>query len=271
MIHPYSWIVLIMSFLVVSQPSIPHVFNHKLIHNMNTKMSVDIWSDIMCPFCYIGKRNFEKALAEFPARDSIEVVWHSFQINPKLTYRPDISFYDYVAELKGQTREWSVQVHKTLVETAKNAGLEYRLDQAKITNSLDAHRLIQLAKKYNLTNELEERFFSAYFTEGALLSDHQTLVSLASEVGLQPAEVKLVLESDLYKADVHQDAQRVRQMGATGVPFFVFNQTQAVSGAQHPRVFAQALTTAYEQWLLDKSQKIEIVEGAVCIPDGDCH
>lgn len=214
---------------------------------------------------------FRKALAEFPAKGSIEVVWHSFQINPKLTYRPDISFYDYVAELKGQTREWSVQVHKTLVEAARNAGLDYRLDHAKITNSLHAHRLIQLAKKYNLTNELEERFFRAYFTEGALLSDHKTLLSLATEVGLQPAEVKQVLESDLYNADVHQDAQRVRQMGATGVPFFVFNQTQAVSGAQHPSVFAQALASAYEQWSQVENQKIDIVEGAVCTPDGDCQ
>ncbi|GAB3804725.1 DsbA family oxidoreductase [Spirosoma humi] len=237
---------------------------------MNTKMSVDIWSDIMCPFCYIGKRNFEKALAEFPAKDSVKVVWHSFQINPELTYRPDISFYDYVAELKGQPREWSIQVHKTLVQTAKNAGLDYRLDQAKITNSLDAHRLIQLAKKYNLTNELEERFFRAYFTEGALLSDYQTLLVLSTEVGLQPEEVKQVLQSDLYKDDVRQDAQRVRQMGAIGVPFFVVNQTQAVSGAQQPKVFAQALATAYAQWAHTERKKIDIIEGVVCTPDGDC-
>ncbi|GAB4018204.1 DsbA family oxidoreductase [Spirosoma koreense] len=238
---------------------------------MNAKMSVDIWSDVMCPFCYIGKRNFEKALAEFPARDSLEVVWHSFQLNPNLMYQPNKRFYDYVAELKGQTREWSIQVHKILVQTAKDAGLDYRLDQAKITNSLDAHRLIQLAKKYNLTNELEERFFRAYFTEGALLSDHQTLLALSTEVGLQPAEVKQVLQSDQYKDDVRQDAQRVRQLGATGVPFFLFNQTQAVSGAQQPNVFAQALAAAYEQWLQTNREKIDIVEGAVCTPEGDCH
>ncbi|GAB3989509.1 hypothetical protein GCM10028807_14570 [Spirosoma daeguense] len=133
---------------------------------MNVKMRVDIWSDIMCPFCYIGKRDFETALAEFPTKDSVEVIWHSFQLNPDLTYQPDKSSYDYVAELKEQTREWSIQVRKPLVQTAKQAGLNYRLDQAKITNSLDAHRLIQLAKKYNLTNELEERFLGAYFTEG---------------------------------------------------------------------------------------------------------
>ncbi len=113
---------------------------------MNAKMRVDIWSDITCPFCYISKRNFEKALPKFPAKDSVEVVWRSFQLNPNLTYQPDKSFYDYVAELKGQTREWSIQVHKSLVQTAKHAGLDYRLEKAKITNSFDAHRLIQLAK-----------------------------------------------------------------------------------------------------------------------------
>ncbi|GAB3953536.1 DsbA family oxidoreductase [Spirosoma harenae] len=233
-------------------------------------MSVDIWSDIMCPFCYIGKRNFEKALTEFPAKDSVEVVWHSFQLNPDLTYQPNKSFYDYVAELKGQTREWSIQVHKSLVQTAKNAGLDYRLDQAKITNSLDAHRLIQLAKKYNLTNELKERFFRAYFTEGALLSDHQTLLALSTEVGLQPGEVKQVLQSDLYKDEVRQDAHRARQLGATGVPFFVVNQTQAVSGAQPPNRFAQALAAAYEQWVQTEREPINIIEGAVCTPEGDC-
>lgn len=113
---------------------------------MNSTMSIDIWSDIMRPFCYIGKRNFEKVLDEFPAKGSVEIVWHSFQLNSDLTYQPNKSFYDYVAELKEQTREWSIQVHKTLVQTAKNAGLAYRLDQARITNTLDAHRLIQLAK-----------------------------------------------------------------------------------------------------------------------------
>jgi len=109
---------------------------------MQNKMKVEIWSDVMCPFCYIGKRKFEKALQSFPQKDSIHVVWHSFQLNPNLYYQPERDSYCYLAELKGQTREWAVKVHDNLTEVARSLGLEYHFEKAKITNSFDAHRVM---------------------------------------------------------------------------------------------------------------------------------
>lgn len=234
------------------------------------KMRVDIWSDVMCPFCDIGKRQFETALAAFPSRESVEVVWHSFQINPALKHQPDKDFYTYVAELKGQSRQWSIGIHESLIQTAKSVGLEFRLDQAKITNSFDAHRIIQLAKKYHLTNEVEERFFKAYFTEGALMSDHETLVKLAVEAGLPKNEVMQVLDSDQYAEDVKKDGERVQSLGASGVPFFLMDQKFAVNGSQTPAVFTEALTKAFNSWRSNNPDSLEVINGKVCTPEGEC-
>ncbi|MFD2940281.1 DsbA family oxidoreductase [Flavobacterium notoginsengisoli] len=233
-------------------------------------MKVEIWSDLMCPFCYIGKRRFEKGLAGFAHKDSVEVVWHSFQINPSLTNQPDKDFYTYVAELKGQSREWSIKVHETLIQTAKEEGLDYQLDHAKITNSFDAHRLIQLAKKDHLTNEIEERFFRAYFTEGALMSDHPTLIRLGVEAGLKEDKIKKVLSSDQYAEEVQQDGETVKNLGATGVPFFLVNQKYAISGAQNLEVFLETLQKAYASWQEDRKNFIEVVNGPICTPEGKC-
>lgn len=215
---------------------------------MENKMKVEIWSDMMCPFCYIGKRKFESALNALPQKDSVEVVWHSFQLNPNLKVQPERDSYTYLAELKGQTREWSVKMHDNLTKTAKNVGLEYNFDRAKICNSFDAHRLVQLAKKHRLTDELEECFFKAYFTDGELLSDRDSLIRLASEAGLPKEEVIGVLESDQYAEEVRKDIQEARQLGVTGVPFFVLDRKYAVSGAQDTSVFTNTLRKAMDEW-----------------------
>lgn len=238
---------------------------------MEDKMKVEIWSDIMCPFCYIGKRKFESALDSFPHKDLVQVVWHSFQLNPNLQYQPGRDAYDYVAALKGQSREWSVKVHGDLTKSAKNLGLEYNFDQAKISNSFDAHRVIQLAKKHKLADELEERFFKAYFTEGALMSDHATLIRLATEAGLPHDEVAAVLGTDQFSEEVRQDAAEARRLGAGGVPFFVLNRKYAVSGAQDTSVFAQTLQEAFDEWQKGFPAGMpETTQGQSCIPGGAC-
>lgn len=219
---------------------------------MTNKMKVEIWSDVMCPFCYIGKRKFEAALDSLPQKDLIQVVWHSFQLNPNLQYQPERDSYSYLAELKGQTREWAVKVHDNLTETAKSLGLDYHFGKAKITNSFDAHRVIQLARKYNLTDELEERFFKAYFTDGELMSDHATLIRLAAEAGLPREEVAEMLETNRYADEVIRDAAEARQLGAHGVPFFVMDRKYAVSGAQEPEVFKATLHKALEEYQMVK-------------------
>jgi protein disulfide-isomerase len=239
---------------------------------MNDKMKVEIWSDVMCPFCYIGKRKFESALNSFAQKDSIEVLWRSFELNPNLKYKPERDAYAYVAEIKGQTREWSVRVHNSLAQTAKSIGLEYNFDQAKITNSFDAHRVIQLAKKYNLTNEVEERFFKAYFTDGELMSDHATLIRLAAEAGLQEEEVSHVLETHQYAGDVRKDVAEARRLGVNGVPFFVMDQKYGVSGAQDTSVFAETLQKAFGEWKNKNPELIsEIISGQTCTPNDVCE
>lgn len=238
---------------------------------MENKMKVEIWSDIMCPFCYIGKRKFEKALSQFPHKNKIEIIWHSYQLNPNLEYEPDKDLYTYVAELKGETREWSVHIHENLVQTAKQLGLDYRFDKAKIANTFDAHRVIQLAKKYNLSNEIEERFFKAYFTEGALMSNHETLTKLAAEIGLDKKVVEQVLASNQYADEVRKDGQEAQQLGASGVPFFVIDRKSAVAGAQDSKVFLKMLEKTFDEWRKKNPENaIEVIQGQVCTPEGEC-
>jgi protein disulfide-isomerase len=220
---------------------------------MKDKMKVEIWSDVVCPFCYIGKRKFESALNSFPQKDSIQVVWRSFELNPSLQYQPERDPYEYIAQAKGQTREWSVKVHQSLTETARKVGLNYHFDLVKITNSFDAHRLIQLAAKYNLADELEERFFKAYFTDGELMSDHETLIRLSTEVGLPKEQVAEVLKTNQYSEDVKRDVSEAKQIGVNGVPFFLMNRKYAVSGAQETSVFTVTLQKALDEWKKDRA------------------
>jgi len=215
---------------------------------MPNKMKVDIWSDVICPFCYIGKRKFEIALDSLSQKDSIQVEWHSFQLNPNLQVQPERDTYSYLAELKGQTMEWSLKVHDNLTQSAAGLGLDYHFEKAKITNSFDAHRVIQLAKKYNLTDELEERFFKAYFTDGELMSDRSTLIRLATEAGLPKEEVAQVLETNQYGTEVLKDAAEARNIGVRGVPFFVMDRKYVVSGAQDPGVFKATLQKALDEF-----------------------
>lgn len=208
---------------------------------MTEQITVDIWSDIVCPFCYIGKRKFEAALGKFAGKDNVVVRWHSFLLNRQLQVTPGVDIYDHLAHMKGQTREWSVQAHNYVTQMAAAVGLSYRFDKAQVANSFDAHRVIQLAKKHGLDDAIEERFFKAYFTEGELISDHETLTRLASQVGLNKEEVIDTLSNDLYVHEVNEDEQMARSLGVTGVPFFLFNGMQAITGAVDEAVFLDML------------------------------
>ena len=239
---------------------------------MENRMKVEIWSDVMCPFCYIGKRKFEAALNTFPQKDSIQVVWRSFELNPNLTYKPERDTYSYIAEIKGQSRDWSLKVHDTMTKSAKSVGLDYNFDKTKISNSFDAHRVIQLAKKYNLTDEVEERFFKAYFTDGELMSDHETLVRLAVEAGLSQGEVTQALATDQYAEEVRKDVAEARRLGISGVPFFVFDMKYGVSGAQDTSVFNETIQKAFDEWNKKNPAGIaEVLNGQICTPDGVCE
>ena len=204
-------------------------------------MKIEIWSDIMCPFCYIGKRQLEKALAEFP-NDEFEIEWKSFQLDPSITAQSGKDVYTFLAERKGISVEQSVEMHKGVVERAKSVGLDYHFDKAIISNSLKAHRIIQLAKTKKAGGEMEEIFFKAYFTEGRDLSDDSTLIELASQAGLNSEDVQEVVQNEnLYLIEVKADIDEAREIGVQGVPFFVFDRKYAISGAQPLETFVQTI------------------------------
>ncbi len=210
-------------------------------------MKIEIWSDVVWPFCYIGKRRLEAALDQFQGKDDVEILWHSFQLDPSAKREEGKDIYDHLAEKYGQDREWAVSVNKNLVENASKMGLEYNFDKVIPTNTFDAHRLIHLASANGLQAEAEERYFAAYFTEGKDLSDHDTLVGLAAEVGLDGDEARRTLESSDYADAVKGDIEEAESLGINAVPFFVFNRRYAISGAQPTHLFLETLQKVAEE------------------------
>ena len=204
-------------------------------------MKIEIWSDIMCPFCYIGKRQLEKALAEFP-NDEFEIDWKSFQLDPSITPQYGKDVYTFLAERKGISLDQSKEMHKGVVERAKSVGLDYHFEKAIVSNSFTAHRIIQLAKAKKLGGEMEEIFFNAYFTEGKDLNDSSILIELGVQAGLDANQVREVVENeDLYSNNVKMDIAEAQEIGVQGVPFFVFDRKYAISGAQPIETFVQTI------------------------------
>lgn len=236
------------------------------------KLKIEIWSDVMCPFCYIGKRRIENALNQFPNKEQVEIEWKSFQLDPSTTSQPGKSTYDYLAERYGRDRQWSVEMHTNVAQQAKADGLDYHFDKAVIANSFDAHRLSHLAKKHGVGNELEELIFKAYFTEGKDVADQQTLIELGVAVGLDASEITAMLQSDLFADAVQGDIAEAQQLGVRGVPFFVMDRKYAVSGAQPLEVFTETLQKSWDNWEgKSQFQTVESAAGAVCTPDGNCN
>jgi predicted DsbA family dithiol-disulfide isomerase len=230
-------------------------------------MKVEIWSDVMCPFCYIGKRRFEAALADFDGRDQVEIEWKSFQLNPDLKTDPSISIHDYLAQIKGWDASYARDMNNQVTAMAAEVGLQYDMDRAVVANSFDAHRFAHLAKKHGKGPEAEEALFKAYFTQGKNIADHNTLADLGASIGLDAEEVRNTLNTDTYAQDVHQDIYEAQQIGVRGVPFFVLDNKYAVSGAQSSLVFLSALEKALGEW----KQGPEIInEGDSCDIDGNC-
>ncbi|GAA5520979.1 DsbA family oxidoreductase [Aliifodinibius salicampi] len=212
-------------------------------------MKVEIWSDIMCPFCYIGKRRFEQALNQFEYADEVKVEWRSFQLNPDMETAPNASINEYLAESKGWSLNEARQMNERVTKMAAEEGLEYHMDQAVVANSFDAHRLIQFAKSNDLGDEAEETLFQAYFTEGKNMDDTDTLVEIAEQIGLVTQETREVLKSDQYAKAVQHDIQTAQAMNIRGVPFFLFNRKFAVSGAQESETFLKALKQSWNDWV----------------------
>jgi predicted DsbA family dithiol-disulfide isomerase len=210
-------------------------------------MKVDIWSDVRCPFCYIGKRKFEMALAQFEHKDQVEIEWHSFELDPNAETQLDKSPYGYLAERYGKSREWAIGTHEQVAQTAAEVGLTFNFDQSIMANSFDAHRLIQLAKANGASDQVEEDLFKAHFTDGKNIADHGVLIEIAKASGLNALETEVMLKSNDFTDEVRYDEKTAQNIGISGVPFFVINQKFGISGAQSPETFLGALIKAEEE------------------------
>lgn len=213
-------------------------------------MKIEIFSDVGCPWCFIGKRRFEKALESFEHRDQVEVEWKSYQLDPSLPEHDDRSEVDYLAQTKGMPREQVTQMLAHVTEQARGEGLAYDFDNLVVANSWKAHRVIQRAKAESLqaAEALEEHLFQAHFEQGLDIGDEQVLVRLGAAAGLTEAQVREALSEDRWETAVKQDLATAQALGVTGVPFFVLGRKYGISGAQPTELFIQALQQAWSEF-----------------------
>jgi predicted DsbA family dithiol-disulfide isomerase len=212
-------------------------------------MKVEIWSDVVCPWCYIGKRRLEHALAEFEHADEVTIAWRSFQLNPDTPPGTAVPTSEYLVSRFGPQAS---QMTGRVAELARGEGLDFDFDAALTVNTLDAHRLLHLAADLGVGDAAKERLLRAHFTEGADLSDHETLVRLAGQAGVDTDRAREVLAGPEYADAVQADIEQARAFGATGVPFFVIDRKYGISGAQPAETFLQALRTAYADETQDR-------------------
>ena len=209
-------------------------------------MKVEIWSDVVCPWCYIGKRRFESALARFAHRADVEVVWRSFELDPTAPAVREVDGADRLAAKYGMTRQQAVETQDRLAQTAAAEGLAFRFDVSKSGNTFNAHRLLHLAGEGGVQDELKERLMRAYFSEAEPIGDAETLVRLAADVGISSAQARAVLSGEDYAEAVRAEEQEATELGINGVPFFVIDRRYGVSGAQSPDILLQALEQAWK-------------------------
>lgn len=231
-------------------------------------MRIEIWSDVVCPWCYIGKRRLESALDEFPHRDEVEVVYRSFELDPSAPEVGHRSIRDALADKYGMTEEQTRQMMARVSDAAAGEGLRFAYEDATHTKTIDAHRLLHLALEEGLQAEVKEALLAAYFTRGESMGDPEVLGKVAVDVGLDPARVEQVLGSDEYAGAVQADIAQARAYGANGVPFFVVDQKFGVSGAQPVEVFAQLLDRAWSDAHPVLTQVGDVAEGDTCGIDG---
>lgn len=207
-------------------------------------ITVEVWSDFMCPFCYLGKRNFEKALEQFPEHSTVNIVWRSFQLMPELKTDTSVNIHRFLADAKGWSLETATQMNERVGAAAQEAGLSYNFSTMKVANTFLAHCFSKYALEKGKQNEAEEKLFNAYFTAGKNLDDTATLVAIGVELGFDREESAAALQRGKYSAGVVQDIQQAEQLGINGVPYFLINGKYVVNGAQPPEVFLQTLERA---------------------------
>lgn len=210
-------------------------------------MEIEIWSDVACPFCYIGKRRFEKAIEQLPFKNELTVVWRSYQLSPDIVTRPNYSITDYLVEQKGMRAEEAVEMNNYVQQMAEAENLSFDFAKLKVANTFKAHKLIQLSKQFSLQNEVEELLFRAYFSEGKNISDDEELIRIAEAAGIGREPAATALASEALNAAVEADIYEAFQIGIHSVPFFVVNRKYGIAGAQPPNVFIDTLQKAHKE------------------------
>lgn len=236
---------------------------------MGNTLKIQIWSDIMCPFCYIGKRRIEGALQKFEYKEAVEIEWKSFQLDPSFVASANDNLVEHLAEKYRKDEVWAQDMLDSMTQNAKNSGLDFHFEKAIMANSQHAHRLLHLAKKFNCADDLEELLFKAYLTDGKDINDLMELKDMAIEVGLNSETVDEVLQTDAFADEVQKDMLEAQSIGVQGVPFFVFDAKYAISGAQHEETFLNTLNKVWEEGSFNsKVTLLNTTDGDCCGVDG---
>lgn len=237
-------------------------------------MRIDIWSDVVCPFCLIGKRHLELALEQFEHRDDVEIIWHSFELDPNAPQVSEELLVDSIAKKYGISREQSMASQQDIAARAAAVGIIFDWENAKPGNAFNAHRLIHLAETHGLVDEAEERFKQAYFGEGQSIGETAVLRQLALDIGLPAPEIDEVLSSDKFAAEVRADEQAARELGINGVPYFLLENKWVINGAQPVELMLNGLRTVWNEIHQPKVTNLINVEGmdggAACAPGEAC-
>lgn len=225
------------------------------------RLQIEIWSDIACPWCFIGKRRLEEALAQFPHRDRVDITWRSFQLDPQLPARFDGAESDYLHLRRGIPRQQVQAMFAHTTAQARTVGLHYDFDRVVVANSLPAHQLLHLARKYGVADAVKEALLTARFLTGDDTGDVATLVRIGSECGIPAGDVRSALQDGTYLADVRAEIADAHHRGISGVPYFVLGGGSVISGAQTVPVFAAALAEAWNSISVSP-------QAGTCGPDG---
>ena len=238
------------------------------------KMKVEVWTDIMCPYCYIGKMHYEKAVQQFEHADEVELEWKAFQLNPDL---PDngagYPVTEYLMQTAGITEEKMNQMFAGVKQLADDAGVGFNLPNAIAANTHDAHRLIKLAATIGKDSEVLRRLSKTYFEEGKDYSDRELLISIGMDAGLDELTIRSMFDSDDYRYDIKQDIQEMANLGFDTVPTFLMDRRQAIVGSEPVDLFLKVLRKAHNHWKkrTDKEKKMTVTRGKSCTVDGICE
>lgn len=240
------------------------------------KMKIEVWSDIMCPYCYLGKINYEKALEQFQYKDQVEIEWKAFQLNPTLPGNGQgVPVMDYLHNTAGFPEEDVKKMNNQIGALAKECGVTSNLQNAIAANSLDAHRLVKLAATKKLDSQVMLLLSKAYFEEAKDYSDHKVLTEIGVSAGLTKKEVEELLNNDDYAYEVKQDIQEAGNLGFDTVPTFLFNRKHALVGSEPAGAFLKTLQKAFFKWqkqdLPQMQEELEVTKGKSCAADGTCE